>query len=131
MKRFLVAVTAMALAGASALAEHERKDVVDTVVAAGSFKTLAQALQAADLVSSTLKGPGPFTVFAPMDAAFANLPAGALDTLLKSENKAQLRSVLTYHVVPGRATVSEVMKLTTAKTVKWTESPHLYREGCG
>jgi uncharacterized surface protein with fasciclin (FAS1) repeats len=77
------------------------QDIVDTAVAAGSFKTLAAALDAAGLVA-TLKGPGPFTVFAPTDAAFAKLPAGTLDNLLKPENKAQLASILTYHVVPGK-----------------------------
>src|SRR3954468_3390378 len=77
------------------------KDVVDTAIAAGSFKTLAKALAAADLVG-TLKGPGPFTVFAPTDEAFAKLPPGTLDNLLKPENKAMLARVLTYHVVPGK-----------------------------
>ena len=74
---------------------------MSTAVAAGSFKTLAAALQAAGLVD-TLKGPGPFTVFAPTDAAFAKLPAGTVETLLKPENKAKLTAILTYHVVPGR-----------------------------
>ena len=77
-------------------------DIIDTAVAAGQFTTLARALQAAGLVD-TLKGPGPFTVFAPTDAAFAKLPAGTLDALLA--DPAQLRAVLTYHVVPGRVTV--------------------------
>ena len=76
------------------------KDIVDTAVAAGSFQTLAKALQAADLVD-TLKGPGPFTVFAPTDEAFAKLPASTLDDLLKPENKDKLRAILTYHVVAG------------------------------
>jgi len=116
MKRFLVAVAAMALAGASVLADHHEKDLMDTAVEAGSLTTLTHALNAADLVD-ILKGPGPFTVFAPTDEAFTNLPAGTLDTLLKPENKEQLRSVLTYHVVPGRVTASEINNLTTAKTV--------------
>lgn len=76
-------------------------DIVDTAVAAGSFGTLVAALEAADLVG-TLKGPGPFTVFAPTDAAFAKLPKGTVDSLLQPENKDQLTSVLTYHVVAGR-----------------------------
>jgi len=82
-------------------AMYPSKDIVDTAVAAGSFKTLAAALQAADLVD-TLKSKGPFTVFAPTDASFAALPTGTVDTLLKPENKAMLTNVLTYHVVPGR-----------------------------
>src|ERR1700756_5832505 len=80
---------------------QSKKDIVDTAVAAGDFKTLAAALQAAGLVD-TLKGTGPFTVFAPTDAAFARLPAGTVETLLKPENKARLTAILTYHVVPGR-----------------------------
>ena len=78
----------------------EPKDIVDTAVAAGSFNTLATALKAADLIG-TLKGKGPFTVFAPTDAAFAKLPAGTVEDLLKPENKAKLVSILTYHVVSG------------------------------
>jgi uncharacterized surface protein with fasciclin (FAS1) repeats len=93
------------------------KDIVDTAVAAGSFKTLAAALQAAGLVD-TLKGTGPFTVFAPTDEAFAKLPAGTLDTLLKPENKAQLVKILTYHVVAGKVMAADVIKLQTAKTVE-------------
>ncbi len=80
-------------------------------MAAGSFGTLAKALTAAGLVE-TLKGKGPFTVFAPTDAAFAKLPAGTLDNLLKPENKAQLTKVLTYHVVPGSVKAADVVKLT-------------------
>jgi len=81
-------------------------------VAAGSFKTLAKALAAADLVG-TLKGPGPFTVFAPTDEAFEKLPAGTLDNLLKPENKAMLVRVLTYHVLPGRVMAADVVKVST------------------
>ena len=91
-------------------------DIVDTAVAAGDFNTLATALKAADLVG-TLKGPGPFTVFAPTDAAFAKLPAGTLDSLLRSENKQKLASILTYHVVAGKVMAADVLKLTAAKTV--------------
>lgn len=92
------------------------KDIVDTAVAAGSFKTLATALQAAGLVD-TLKGKGPFTVFAPTDAAFAKLPAGTVDDLLKPENKQKLVAILTYHVVPGRILAAKVMTMKSAKTV--------------
>jgi uncharacterized surface protein with fasciclin (FAS1) repeats len=92
-------------------------DIVDTAVAAGSFNTLAAALKAAGLVD-TLKGKGPFTVFAPTDEAFAKLPAGTIDDLLKPENKAKLVSILTYHVVPGAVSSGEVVKMTSAKTVQ-------------
>lgn len=92
------------------------KDIVDTAVAAGSFKTLAAALQAAGLVD-TLKGQGSFTVFAPIDEAFAKLPAGTAEDLLKPENKAKLVAMLTYHVVPGKILVAQVTKMTLAKTV--------------
>jgi uncharacterized surface protein with fasciclin (FAS1) repeats len=95
---------------------QQNRDIVDTAVAAGSFKTLAKALAAADLVG-TLKGPGPFTVFAPTDEAFAKLPAGTLDNLLKPENKAMLVRVLTYHVVPGKVMAADVVKINSAKAV--------------
>jgi len=101
------AVPAPAMAGAG-------KDIVDTAVGAGSFTTLAKALQAAGLVE-TLKGAGPFTVFAPTDEAFAKLPAGTLEALLKDTEK--LRGILTYHVVPGKVMASDVVKLDSAKTV--------------
>lgn len=94
----------------------QSKDIVDTAVANGSFKTLAAALKAAGLVE-TLKGAGPFTVFAPTDAAFAKLPAGTIETLLKPENKDRLRRVLTYHVVPGRVAAADVTKMNSAKAV--------------
>jgi uncharacterized surface protein with fasciclin (FAS1) repeats len=116
---FLAAATALAaLAPATAYAaHHEKKDIVDTAVAAGQFKTLAAALTAAGLVD-TLKGPGPFTVFAPTDAAFAKLPAGTVDNLLKPENKAKLTAVLTYHVLPGNVPASAVAgKKLAPKTV--------------
>jgi transforming growth factor-beta-induced protein len=93
------------------------KDIVDTAVAAGTFNTLAAALTAADLVA-TLKGTGPFTVFAPTDAAFAKLPAGTVENLLKPENKATLQSILTYHVVAGKVMAADVVKLTKATTVQ-------------
>lgn len=92
-------------------------DIVDTAVAAGSFKTLVAAIQAAGLVA-TLKGPGPFTVFAPTDAAFAELPPGTLDSLLKPENKPKLVAILTYHVVPGKILSSDLTgKKVMPKTV--------------
>jgi uncharacterized surface protein with fasciclin (FAS1) repeats len=93
------------------------KDLVDTAVAAGTFKTLAAALTAADLVS-TLKGPGPFTVFAPTDAAFEKLPPGTVDTLLKPENKAMLQAVLKYHVVSGKVLAADVVKVSKATTLQ-------------
>jgi uncharacterized surface protein with fasciclin (FAS1) repeats len=93
------------------------KDIVDTAVGAGDFKTLVAAVQAAGLVE-TLKGEGPFTVFAPTDAAFAKLPAGTVENLLKPENKDKLVAVLTYHVVPGKVMAADVVKLTEAKTVQ-------------
>jgi uncharacterized surface protein with fasciclin (FAS1) repeats len=119
MKRIIGSSFAVvALVALAALPAHtQNKDIVDTAVGAGSFKTLAAALQAADLVE-TLKGPGPFTVFAPTDAAFAKLPAGTVENLLKPENKAQLQAVLTYHVVPGKVMAAQVTKMNTAKTVQ-------------
>jgi transforming growth factor-beta-induced protein len=92
-------------------------DIVATAQAAGSFGTLVAAVTAADL-TSTLKSPGPFTVFAPTDAAFAKLPAGTVDTLLRPENKAMLQDVLTYHVVSGKVMAADVVKLTSATTVE-------------
>jgi len=110
-----LAVVGMMAATSPVRAQHP-KDIVDTAVAAGSFNTLAKALTAADLVT-TLNGPGPFTVFAPTDEAFAKLPAGTVENLLKPENKAMLRRVLTYHVVPGRVTAADVVKVSFAKAV--------------
>jgi uncharacterized surface protein with fasciclin (FAS1) repeats len=95
----------------------QAKDIVDTAVADGNFKTLAAALQAAGLVD-TLKGPGPFTVFAPTDSAFAKVPKADLDALLK--DKAKLTSVLTYHVVPGKVMAKDV-KAGKVKTVQGSE----------
>lgn len=95
---------------------QEKKDIVDTAVAAGSFKTLVTAVQAAGLVD-TLKGAGPFTVFAPTDEAFAKLPAGTVEGLLKPESKATLTEILTYHVVAGNVPSTEAVKLPGADTV--------------
>jgi uncharacterized surface protein with fasciclin (FAS1) repeats len=101
---------------------QQTEDIVDTAVAAESFKTLAKALTAADLVG-TLKGSGPFTVFAPTDEAFAKLPAGTLDNLLKPENRAMLVRLLTYHVVPGKVMAADVVKITAAKAVSGDSLP--------
>jgi uncharacterized surface protein with fasciclin (FAS1) repeats len=119
MKKLALAALAALIVTSSATPiarQAAAKDIVDTAVAAGSFKTLAKALEAAGLVE-TLKGKGPFTVFAPTDEAFAKLPAGALQDLLKPENKEKLQRVLTYHVVPGKVTASDVVKLTSANAV--------------
>ena len=121
MKRFM---TAVALMGAVAFAPNVaraqgmamgEKDIVETAVAAGTFNTLATALKAAGLIE-TLKGPGPFTVFAPTDAAFAKIPAAALKALLADKKK--LTAVLTYHVVPGAVMAGQVVGLTEATTVQ-------------
>ena len=112
----LVTVMMTAAASKATAAPEDTSDIVDTAVAAGSFNTLAKALTAADLID-TLKGKGPFTVFAPTDEAFAKLPAGTLETLLKPENKAKLRRILTYHVVSGKVTAADVVKLHSAKAV--------------
>jgi len=92
------------------------KDIVEIAASAGSFNTLVAAVKAAGLVD-TLKGNGPFTVFAPTDEAFAKLPGGTVENLLKPEDKDKLKAVLTYHVVPGRVTAGEVVNLSSAKTV--------------
>ena len=97
-------------------ASHTKKDIVDTAVSAGSFNTLVAAVQAAELVD-TLKGEGPFTVFAPTDDAFAKLPKGTLEDLLKPENKDKLQSILTYHVVAGKVMAKDVTTMKEAKTV--------------
>jgi len=108
-------VTSVIAPAGVAMAQQPQADIVDTAVAAGSFTTLATALQAAGLVD-TPKGDGPFTVFPPTDAAFAKLPAGTLEALLA--DPAKLRAVLTYHVVPGRVTAADVATLSSAATVQ-------------
>src|SRR3954447_17516151 len=115
-KLVIATATAVGMIGAGASAHAAEQDIVATAVAAGDFKTLAAALKAAGLVD-TLKGAGPFTVFAPTDAAFAKLPAGTVETLLKPENKEQLTAVLTYHVVPGKIMAADAAKASEAKTV--------------
>lgn len=102
------------------------KDIVDTAVEAGSFKTLAAALQAAGLVE-TLKGAGPFTVFAPTDEAFAKLPAGTVEALL--QDKAKLTKILTYHVVAGSVMAKDVVKLKSAKTVEGSSVKITVKDG--
>ena len=112
VKLLLITVAGMWIPGASAA----EKDIVDTAVAAGSFKTLAAALEAADLIPA-LKGKGPFTVFAPTDEAFGKLPKETIADLLKPENKKTLAGILTYHVVPGKVAASDVVKLKGAVTL--------------
>src|SRR5436305_7876498 len=116
MKRSLLLLASLAILSVAAPAA----DIVDTAVAAGNFNTLVTALKAAGLVD-TLKGAGPFTVFAPTDEAFAKLPAGTVDDLLKPENKEKLVAVLTYHVVPAKAMAADVAGMTSAKTVNGKE----------
>lgn len=114
MKHLYIALAAFVLAGSVSAGQ---KTVVDIAASNDSFTTLVAALQTAGLVD-TLNGPGPFTVFAPTDEAFAKLPAGTVESLLKPENRDQLLAILTYHVVPGRVGASEVVKLTSATTVQ-------------
>ena len=116
LRQIVIGVVTAFLTASAAQAQSSTKDIVDTAVAAGSFTTLAKALQAADLVE-TLKGKGPFTVFAPTDDAFSKLPKGTLEDLLKPANKAKLRRILSYHVVPGKVAAADVVKLTSAKAV--------------
>jgi uncharacterized surface protein with fasciclin (FAS1) repeats len=115
----VAALSLSLIASTSALAGGSKmptKDIVDTAVSAGSFKTLTTALAAAGLVE-TLKGKGPFTVFAPTDEAFAKLPAGTVESLLKPANKQKLTAILTYHVVAGNVKAADVIKLSSAKTL--------------
>ena len=103
------------------------KNVVDTAAANGSFKIFGNALRQAGMADA-LKGEGPFTLFAPTDAAFAKLPVGQLDTWLKPENKDELVSVLNYHVLAGRSSAADVGKLTEAKTVQGQSAPILVKD---
>jgi uncharacterized surface protein with fasciclin (FAS1) repeats len=116
MTHYLPLLLAGALAMTAGSSSASAADIVDAAIAA-NFKTLVAAVKAAGLVD-TLKGPGPFTVFAPTDAAFAKLPPGTLESLLKPENRDKLRSILTYHVVPGKVMAQDVVKLDSAKTVE-------------
>ncbi|WP_299284061.1 fasciclin domain-containing protein [uncultured Tateyamaria sp.] len=117
IKSTLFATAAAFAVATSAFAGSAKKDIVDTAVSAGSFETLVAAVQAADLVD-TLKGDGPFTVFAPTDAAFAALPEGTVESLLLPENKEQLVSILTYHVVPGKVMSTDLSDDMEATTVQ-------------
>ena len=114
----LALMSTMAVAGGNY--SKNKKDIVDTAVAAGSFNTLATALEAAGLID-TLKGDGPFTVFAPTDAAFAKLPEGTVESLLKPENKDKLTAILTYHVVAGKVYAKQVVDLSSATTVEGSD----------
>ncbi|WP_439523257.1 fasciclin domain-containing protein [Marivita sp.] len=118
-RKTTLALTAAAsmLVSTAGIAVGQTKDIVDTAVEAGSFETLVAAVQAADLVE-TLKGEGPFTVFAPTDEAFAALPEGTVDSLLLPENRDQLVSILTYHVVPGKVMSTDLMDDMEAETVQ-------------
>ena len=117
--KLIVAASLLALAPLAGAGHHEEKpakDIVDTAAAAGQFSTLAAALDAAGLIE-TLKGDGPFTVFAPTDEALAKLPEGTIENLLRPENRDQLVAILTYHVVPGKVTAADVVTLDAAPTV--------------
>nr|WP_321251529.1 fasciclin domain-containing protein [uncultured Ruegeria sp.] len=119
-RKLAIAGAASLFVGTAAFADGHSKDIVDTAVGAGSFETLVAAVQAAELVD-TLKGEGPFTVFAPTDEAFAALPEGTVETLLKPENKDQLVAVLTYHVVPGKVMSGDLSDDMKAATVQGGE----------
>jgi uncharacterized surface protein with fasciclin (FAS1) repeats len=116
MKKFVSYALAAVMSVASGSAFAFDKNIVDTAVDAGKFKTLAAALGAAGLVDA-VKGPGPFTVFAPTDEAFAKLPKGTVETLLKPENKEKLKAILTYHVVPGKVMAKDVVGIKGAKSL--------------
>ena len=120
IRRTLLSLTAATMIASPSLAGGHAKDIVDTAVEAGSFTTLAAALEAAGLVE-TLKGEGPFTVFAPTDDAFSALPEGTVENLLKPENKDQLVAILTYHVVPGKVMSGDLNDDMTAATVEGSE----------
>ena len=107
VKTITAATAAIAILVSVSVSAMSSKDIVDTAVSAGSFKTLVTAVKAAGLVK-TLKGTGPFTVFAPTDEAFAKLPKGTLENLLKPENKAKLAAILTYHVIPGKVMAADI-----------------------
>ncbi|WP_171121876.1 MULTISPECIES: fasciclin domain-containing protein [unclassified Ruegeria] len=119
-RKLAIAGVASLFVSSTAFADGHSKDIVDTAVGAGSFETLVAAVQAAELVD-TLKGEGPFTVFAPNDEAFAALPEGTVETLLKPENKDQLVAILTYHVVPGKVMSGDLSDEMKAATVQGGE----------
>lgn len=121
MKSLYAMIIAAVMALPMSVAHAATKDIVDTAAAAGKFETLIAAAKAADLVD-TLKGPGPYTVFAPTDEAFAKLPKGTVEDLLKPENKAKLAAILTYHVIPGKVMAADIAgKKTNVKTVQGSE----------
>ena len=120
LRRTYLALSAAALMSTAVPAVAQDADIVDTAVAAGSFGTLVAAVQAAGLVD-TLKGEGPFTVFAPTDEAFAALPKGTVESLLQPENKDQLVSILTSHVVPGKVMSTDLSDGMTATTVQGSD----------
>ncbi len=117
LRKTLTALVTASVLSAPAFADGHSKDVVDTAVSAGTFETLVAAVTAADLVD-TLKGDGPFTIFAPTDDAFAALPEGTVESLLKPENKDQLTAILTYHVVPGKVMSGDLSNGMEAATVE-------------
>ncbi|MEM0976484.1 MAG: fasciclin domain-containing protein [Pseudomonadota bacterium] len=122
LRRTVIAATAALAFAPVAFAGGMKKDIVDTAISAGSFETLVAAVQAAGLVE-TLKGEGPFTVFAPTDEAFAALPEGTVESLLLPENKDQLVSILTYHVIPGKVMSGDIAgKSLSVATVEGTEA---------
>jgi uncharacterized surface protein with fasciclin (FAS1) repeats len=121
VKSIAAGAVALAMSVSAVAAVSKKVDIVQTAVEAGSFNTLVAAVKAAGLVE-TLQGPGPFTVFAPTDEAFAKLPAGTVENLLKPENKSKLVAILTYHVVPGKVMSQDVAgKKTMAKSVEGSE----------
>ncbi len=125
----LLVVTVLVLGSVQAFSgSADKKDIVDTAVGAGSFTTLVAAVQAAGL-EETLRGEGPYTVFAPTDEAFAALPEGTVESLLKPENKEQLVAILTYHVVPGKVTSADVVKVKEAKSVNGKGIPIAVNDG--
>jgi len=125
----LIAVALFVFGSVQAFSGSEKsKDIVDTAASAGSFNTLVAAVQAAGL-EETLRGEGPFTVFAPTDEAFAALPDGTVEMLLLPENKDKLVAILTYHVVPGKVTSADVVKVKEAKSVNGKGIPIAVKDG--
>ncbi len=126
--KYSLITMAVVCAGTGSSFAAEKHDIVETAVAADGFSTLVAAVKAAGLVD-TLKGDGPFTVLAPTDAAFAKLPKGTLEELLKPENKDKLVAILTYHVIPGKVMAADVMKLKEAKTVQGSMVTVMTKDG--
>jgi uncharacterized surface protein with fasciclin (FAS1) repeats len=124
----LALILSVLVSAIPAAAGSRKQDIVETAVSAGTFNTLATALQAAGL-ADTLKGKGPFTVFAPTDEAFGKLPTGTVESLLKPENKEKLKAILLYHVVSGDVTAAKVVKLSSAKTINGQDLKLTINEG--